>query len=312
VLNVNEYLHAHRDFSAAILKKHGFSLEALVHAMWAINRLVLLPFAAIAQGKRDAIKPLLFQNLFNLCQRGYRIIAVEKDTETVTKVIRTWTEFPSEISDDELRKAIDFLKLTPASQSLISLWTGGPRDILIPFSDEQTLADQEPLGSILQTLFFGVQYDQTSKGTLFEVEFRQALKQAGFAVFSGELEPQEGKPRELDAGVIVNKKLVLMECVSIERPLDYEIGNPKTFSVRQTRLDEKVTQALSLAEFVRAEPKGRNYAFEGFDEIVTFVVSPFFEWIWERSDRMWVDGRPRILSAAEALEYLGETKCLPS
>jgi len=136
------------------------------------------------------------------------------------------------------------------------------------------------------------------------VEFREALKQGGFEVRSGVLEPSNGNPRELDAGVIVGNKLVIMECVSIERPLDYEIGNPNTFSVRQTRLDEKITQVLSLVDFIRADPEDRNYGFEDFEDIEAYVVSPFYEWIWERSERLWVGERPRILAAAEAIEYL--------
>jgi len=304
VLNVNEYLSTHRDFSDALLKKHGFSLDALIYMMWALNQLVLLPFAAIAHGDRDALKPLMLQNFVNLCHRGYRIISIEKDTTKLIKVIRTCTNFPATLGDDEVLRAIDFLKLSQAAQKLISLWTGGPRDLLISFNDNHTLVDQEPVPSILQTLFFGVQYNQTSRGTIFEVEFREALKQGGFEVRSGVLEPSNGNPRELDAGVIVGNKLVIMECVSIERPLDYEIGNPNTFSVRQTRLDEKITQVLSLVDFIRADPEDRNYGFEDFEDIEAYVVSPFYEWIWERSERLWVGERPRILAAAEAIEYL--------
>jgi hypothetical protein len=34
-------------------------------------------------------------------------------------------------------------------------------------------------------------------------------------------------------------------------------------------------------------------------------VSPFIEWIWERSDRLWHDATtPRILQADEAIAYL--------
>ena len=155
------------------------------------------------------------------------------------------------------------------------------------------------------TLFFRVQHDQTNRGTLFEVEFREALKRAGFEVEFGEFGlPCAGNPRELDAGVRINTKLILMECVSIERPLDYEIGNPKTFQHRKARLEEKVDQALILAEFVRENPKGKNYSFENISQIESYVISPFCEWIWEYSNRLWIGDRPRILSAREAVDYL--------
>ncbi len=42
----------------------------------------------------------------------------------------------------------------------------------------------------------------------------------------------------------------------LERPLDYEIGSLTTFSRRRDRLDDKVTQVLTLADFLRANPRG--------------------------------------------------------
>jgi hypothetical protein len=63
-----------------------------------------------------------------------------------------------------------------------------------------------------------------------------------------------------------------------------------------------VTQVLELAEFLEAKPRGTNYDFGGVRRIIPLVVSPFVEWIWDRSARLWLpDGTPRILSADEAL-----------
>ena len=59
--------------------------------------------------------------------------------------------------------------------------------------------------------------------------------------------------RELDAGVIKGETMYLFECVSIERPMDYEIGNPKLLQYTRERLDKKIDQALSLAEFLCRE-----------------------------------------------------------
>jgi hypothetical protein len=113
----------------------------------------------------------------------------------------------------------------------------------------------------------------------------------------------------LDAGVVVGDLLYAFECVSVERPLDYEIGSLTTFNRRRERLDEKVTQVLTLADFLRAKPRGTNYDFTHVREIVPLVVSPFEEWIWERSNRLWLpDGTPRILSVSEALDLLREAR----
>jgi hypothetical protein len=99
--------------------------------------------------------------------------------------------------------------------------------------------------------------------------------------------------------------LILFECRSIERPLDYEIGRLQTLVRRQQLLEQKVEQALTLREFVLKFPVGRNYDFNWAGTVMSSVVSPFIEWIWERSDRLWHDATtPRILQADEAMSYL--------
>ena len=98
----------------------------------------------------------------------------------------------------------------------------------------------------------------------------------------------------------------LFECVAIERPLDYEIGRPKTLAGRQHRLSQKLDQANSLKAFVSNNPAGRNYDFSRATKFVSAVVSPFVEWIWDTWPNLWMDrDTPRILSPEEAFLHLG-------
>ncbi|SDH39076.1 MULTISPECIES: hypothetical protein [Bradyrhizobium] len=302
--DVASYLRVHGDFSESLFKRYGFTLEAFLFTILALNRLALIPLGAVALDNLERIRPLLIQNLLNLCQRGYRIVGIDHDPIPLIRSIIKAASPSSDFSEEELRRSIDFLQLSSLVQNQISLWSGGPRHLFLPFDIRHKVLDFHPIGPILLTLFFRVQYDQAGRGTLFESEFREALRRVGFKVQHGELHPKRGDPRELDAAVKVGRKLIVMECVSIERPLDYEIGNPKTFEHRKSRLSEKIDQALSLGEFIRSNPLGRNYAFEDIDCIEVYVVSPFCEWIWEFSERLWVNNRPRILSAEEALDYL--------
>jgi hypothetical protein len=113
----------------------------------------------------------------------------------------------------------------------------------------------------------------------------------------------------VDAAIRISDTLYLFECVSIERPLDFEIGKISTINHRNEELDKKVEQALTLRNFVTANPAGHNYDFSWATEICVFVVSPFVEWIWSRSERLWHnDTVPRILSAEEALAYMREKR----
>lgn len=235
--------------------------------------------------------------------QGRRIVDAEG-----RRLLQALGSGPLQFSDDELNRAIAFLKLNADSQSMISLWSGGPRHLILPFKLGHVIVDLHPIPIILQNLFFRVQHNRGARGILFEEEFRKALSDTGHSVKSGKLYSINDEHRELDAGVTAGNKLVLFECVSVARRLDYEIGNPVTIKERCDRLDTKIDQVLSLIEFVKRCPKGRNYSFDPITKIEGYVVSPFHEWIWDTTDRYWVNGRPRILSASEALELLNVTK----
>jgi hypothetical protein len=197
------------------------------------------------------------------------------------------------------------LILSAESQEQIALWSGGRRFPLIPFG-EVFVVDLQGIPSLLQTLFFRVQHDQTARGTVFEDAFRGALAAEGFVrAQAGEIVSACGEKREIDASVRLGQELYLFECRSIERPLDFELGRPRTLEARRRFLDSKVDQVLSLRDFITTNPSGRNYDFRWAKTISAFVVSPFVEWIWDRSDRLWHSREvPRILQADEAISFL--------
>lgn len=147
--------------------------------------------------------------------------------------------------------------------------------------------------------------EQGDSGTVFENLFRQALDRRGFNINKGKLYANNGAERELDAGVMVGDKMYLFECVSIEKPLDYEKGKHKTLELRKERLLEKMEQARSLQSFLMENPKGTNYDFTGATEFEWIVVSPFVEWIWSKEADLWINGTfPRILAPEETFELL--------
>jgi hypothetical protein len=307
MLNVKSYLDAHRPFSDALLNTHGFSLTAIIYVAWALSSRVLLPRYTSDAALQHQMQ---LENIFNICQRGYRVLDIGSNLSAeIRSILSSLGGEPVQISDDELNRAIEFLRLSQQAQRMISLWSGGPRHLVLPFKVGHVVVDLHPIAHILEKLFFKVQHNQSIRGTLFEEEFRKALTDGGHAYTSGDLHSLNGQHRELDAGVTVGKKLIVFECVSVERPLDYEIGNPATIAGRCSRLNTKIDQVLSLVEFVKEFPKGSNYSFEYTTDIQGYVVSPFHEWIWDTGDRLWVNDRPRILSAGEALELLNAETC---
>jgi hypothetical protein len=139
--------------------------------------------------------------------------------------------------------------------------------------------------------------------------WRRALGKERFELaLVGEIVAPDGTRREVDAGVRVGSTLYLMECRSIERPLDYEIGKPSVVATRQRLLEEKLSQVESLCDFLKTNPRGRNYDISWAAKIVHFVVGPFEEFIWTREPRFWKDETPRILSADSMLQILNKAR----
>ena len=301
-INLSAYLKAHSFLFDAFEARHGYRLETFVAVLWALERLVLFPRAS--HSSETELAKSFREGIFHLMRRGYD--AINAALDHLVPEIRDWIKvgFPHlGPSAEEITKVVERLALTPAAQGSISLWSGGPRYLIVPAGFHHAV-DFQGLGKLLDTLFVRLSHDQSHRGTVFEEAFRRALQVRGYDVRSGKLKAAAGE-RELDAGVVLGSTLYVFECVSVERPLDYEIGNPQTIKSRCERLDKKVDQALSLAEYLSENRKGTNYDFSNATDVKPLVVSPFEEWIWDRSSRLWVDdATPRILSANEALDFL--------
>ena len=247
----------------------------------------------------------ILRTLLSILQHGYRVMNITGD-KNVSGMCRNIQRLLNIAIPEDVANSIHLkLTLSADKQSQISLWSGGPQHVLVPVSDNHHAVILQGIPQLLSTLFYKTAHEQTEKGSVFEEAFRQGIGELGFAVEHGELKSLGGLCRELDAGVIKGEKMYLFECVSIERPMDYEIGNPKTFEVRKDRLEKKIDQALSLAEFLRLNPSGANYDYSRVRQFEGLVVSPFVEWLWDKSERLWVsDSLPRVVSAEEALKFL--------
>jgi hypothetical protein len=303
--NARRYLEAHAFLADAFRARHGYGLEAFVATLWAIANVVFFPLSFNLAKTEGSRRKIFRDTLMYVLQRGYRVLGADANIAVPVLLQRIKEFLPGvEIPEEEVQAVLVRLTLTPVSQGRISLWSGGPRYVLVPAGPTKA-ADLQGVPAMLATLFVRVAHDQGQRGTLFEEAFRHALERRGFEVQSGRLSAISGAFKELDAGVIVGRELFAFECVSVERPLDYEIGYPNTLARRRERLNGKVEQVLELFKFLKVNPRGTNYDYTTIQHIVPLVVSPFVEWLWDRSARLWIsDSTPRILSADEALDLI--------
>jgi hypothetical protein len=297
-LEFGAFLEAHRFAEAAYKSAKGFHLSSLCAVLAAIAWKDFLWRSP--GGKLDTGRAM------QLWQRGYVFTRQDPD-ELVSwseELMRDWRPSDSSRVAADGRAVVEYLTLDPAKQAKIGLWSRGPLYPLIPLGDKY-LVDLAAIPYRLRNEFFGVRHDQQAKGPLFEDTFRDAIERARFELLpQRELRFTEKEKREVDAAVRLRTTLVVCDCKAMERPLNFDQGSLRTIQVRCDEFDKKVDQVLSLADFLRAHPVGRNYDYSWATEIVPLVISPFVEWIWSRDSRLWVSPEtPRILTITEALNF---------
>ena len=261
--------------------RRGYHLELLLTALWGLANAVLFPARILFRDRTEW--PALFgpqgimtSNVLHLMQRGYGTFPFASGA--AVEIVHRTKLFDSPFgpfNETEIVACVRDLSLTVEKQRAVSLWSGGPRYPIIPFGSGCSVLDLVSIAPVLRTLFVRVRHHGTSRGVAFEDEFRSALQASGFPVErAGTIQADNGRIREIDASVRVGSQLYLFECVSIERPLDFEIGRITTIELRTSSLELKLDQALTLREFILSNPKGRNYDFQWADDIRIFVVIP--------------------------------------
>lgn len=291
-------------------QKHGIDLNAVLFAMWAASFFgVFTGITTRLPTMKQRIERTMF-NWSNLQFRGYSMVSFDHE-QFVQEAVWWANELHHKrlFSLDEARKAIEFISLTKGAQGNIGLWSGGKRPILIP-SMNGLMIDLAALIPFLYTVFFGLRKTPQVGGETFEESVRVALRRRDIEVcLQGDLRWRSGNPREIDAGVRINERLILIECFSYELPLDYEVGKPSVFNKRKEFILKKLEQAQTLAERISKEPRGANFDVSWAKEIDWRVVSPFVEFAWDINDPL-VDetGLPRVLQVRELLENLTEGK----
>lgn len=286
-------------------EKHGIALDAVLFAVWAaafFGAFVGMTFNLPTVAQR---RNITMTNFTNLMFRGYSLLNF--DLDHLAKEALWYSEqlnHEKTLSIEEVREAVEFISLSKAAQIHIGLWSGGKRPILIP-SMGLLMVDMAAIIPFLQTIFFGIRKAQGG-GESFENSVRNAIKTRGLDLcLHGQIKWQSKNPREVDAAVRLGDRLILIECFSYERPLDYEIGKPSVFDKRKTFILEKVEQARTLAQRVIEEPKGTNFDVSWAKSIEWRVVSPFVEFLTQIDEPLYDDaGLPRVLQVRELLDHL--------
>jgi hypothetical protein len=305
-MQLQTFLEDHTFMAKVFEKRHKVKLEAVLFCLQIASFFAFFPDRAIFEKDPDRQKSMILNNLTNLGFRGYKNIG--QTIDTIAQEALWWAkQMRHEIGLDvaQVRAGFEFLLLTETTAIFIGLWSGGKRPLLIPFHDG-LMIDTTAIVPILVNLFVGVRETTGSKGDVFEAGARAVLRAAGLdIVFNGEIIFHDGSVREIDAAVRIGNRLVLVECFSFEKPLDYELAKPGIFQSRIGRIGEKITQAQTLAEAITRNPMGTNFDFSWADSIEWRLATPSVEFAWKLSDDQFdAMGVPRVLQISELSSYL--------
>lgn len=298
----------HKFADNAFKNRNGFSFRAILTWMWMISVFSLAPEQAFKKDISYLEQNYLFSiGTANLKKRGYAILHFsEREFIELCKRLKSeMGDLFEEPLDDEIDLAFEFLSFSEKKRDQVGLWAGGKRFPIVT-DGPVIVIDLGAMIDMVERLFFKVGDKTNKKGTAFEDVFREHLKRENFEIVHiGELRWPDGQKREVDAAVRISDTLVLLECVSPERPLDFEIARPKTYDKRVERLQEKLEQAGSLASAISDNPKGKNFDFSWSTNIDFRVVSPQHEFLWTKGEPCFDNlGKRRILNPEQCSHFL--------
>jgi len=284
--------------------RKGFSLKVFPLVFECLSD-CLINFSHPAS-KALTLKESIGLSFYNLCRRAYSLKSeamydfVEREC---IKRVASRCAFTEEEARAQVAAILASLKLSQETRSVIGLWSRGPRFPIIKIPGGY-LFDFYGIHRYFHNLFVGVREDNTDRGYVFEDAFRAALTNAGISLEQRSFTFEDGTKAEADAVFYLGDKLVVIDCLSVWRPLDFEIARPVTMNKRQAMIDEKITKSLARVAKLQASPVGRNFDFSNAREFVTLVATPFTEWLWDRSDRLWHDAStPRVMRANELIDW---------
>lgn len=292
-------------------KANGVRLDALMYLLCAFSASAVIPLRLIdSNASSEEAEAVFDANRMNLEFRAYILRNSEKNAiidEAIAIAGAIDNKVPPPTAED-IETAFDFLCYAESKSNTVSLWAGGRKYPIIPYGGN-LLFDLAAVLGWLEGLFFGVRNNVGEKGTKFEEIFRRYIRSENLDVIhNGEIFWEDASVREADAIIRVGDTAIVVECVAAERPVDFEIAEPRRFSKRKDILEAKAVQAKSLAEKLQEMPIARNLDLSWAQDIQWIVVSHLPEFLWSKEFPCYVDDRQCIMHPASAVEWMTRLK----
>lgn len=301
-------------FEDEVVAAVGASPDALLASLWSLS---------IHWMRAGRENPLV---LIQISKTGYEPISAsgEKYDEFIAahaKYVAIWwsqvrEETITEAEASEIFKgALAAMTYTEEKIAEISLSDRLPFRAVIPAEfDDRLFLDHAAADQFLSDLFREIGFVEGAranvKGANFEREVARQAREAGLVVWEEgkDLIPLEGDQREIDVGIVIGDTLYAIECKAFAQHPLIDRGDYAKLQGRRDNLVTYLARAATLADFLRENRTGRNYAVpDEIQSVEHLLCTPGVEWIWSSSDpTLWLEQprMPRICLVEEMLNLL--------
>ena len=293
-INLDYYYRDHEFYKDAFQKNFGYRMKSFVYTIF----LLLSREYVFCRENRNAGIDCLKRAYRHI--HSYEVLADE--LIEYYKAGKESGEYSFDVDKDEVLNVLKDLTLPKATHAL-SLVTLGPRYLLFPAINGDFIIDYAAIIPILMTKMHFLSAKKERKGHLFEDIVIERLRKKNFYLWEckKKLNHHDGTSKEIDLSFIYKGFLFIGELKSNKMSLSYIKGDIKSLEYRKKKMIDALSQIDDKAKWLSMHVSGTNYKIpEEVKAIIPFVVSPFKEYIWDRSSNLWItDLIPRICTPSE-------------
>ena len=307
IININSFLDSHKIFNVPFNEKYNFNLINVIYFFKCISELVVVYRHNL--DKQYEFRYIL--GIFQVLQRSYAVVSLSFE-DLCKRILSHVKELSSDLNIDrelfekDLPNILNFYSLTLEKQEKISIWSQGPRPIIMPYKNSYII-DISGILNIFNNIFFGLREDTQLRGNEFERLARKAVTDKGYNLLPNRiLRYSKNNYRETDLAIRIGTTLILVDCRSIERPINLFLGKPSALQNRINLIEGKFKQISTILEYIKKHPSGQNYDFSWATEVFSIAITTDPEWIWTEDKDYWLDNIPipKIMSLEELFDFL--------
>ena len=292
--SLGKYMKAHLPFTNDFKLKYNVSFQSLLLIMLALCYRYF-HISAMKESPR----------VVHIMQRGY------EGPELMSNILRIVKEYKAialrflgidyEIKNSEIKRAIQFLTLK--DRSVISLMYSGTLRMFVPAGEDRFYIDYSILFDILNNLFFDI---DLNKHNFRGLTLEEVLNEQPSYLPTKPCKNIKGQEKQIDFSVRIAKLLIIGECKVVAKSLGFYTGDIKSLQYRRERvIDRGLSEVDAKAQWLAANPVGRNYNLDDIEYILPIAISSFKEYIPSTNSYYWITRDvPRVLTVTEVRELV--------